>query len=125
MIGVKSSGSTNNLDRALRNLQKLDITSILRSAGATGVLALASATPKDSGLAASSWDYEIRHNKNGFSIVWTNSDIEKGFPVAIMLQYGYATGTGGYVAGRDYINPAILPLMDKIASDVWRAVTNA
>lgn len=125
MLSVKSSGSTDNLERALRKLQKLDIMSILHHAGQTGVAALTSATPKDTGLAAGSWDYEIRKTKSGVSIVWTNSDVENEFPVAVMLQYGYSTGTGGYVAGRDYINPAIRPIMDQIAADVWRAVTNA
>lgn len=125
MISAKSTGSTNNLERALKNLQNLDISSILHSAGKAGVAALASATPKDTGLAAGSWNYEVRKTKTGVSLVWTNSDVETDFPVVIMLQYGYSTGTGGYVAGRDYINPAIRPIMDQIAADVWRAVTNA
>lgn len=125
MIGAKSTGSTDNLERALKNLQRLDIASILHSAGKAGVTALESATPKDTGLAAGSWDYEVRKTKRGVSLVWTNSDVESEFPVAIMLQYGYSTGSGGYVAGRDYINPAIRPIMDQIAADVWRAVTNA
>lgn len=125
MISAKSSGSTDNLERALRKLQRLDITPILHDAGKAGVTALEQATPRDTGLAAGSWGYHIRKTRRGISIVWTNSDVESNFPVAIMLQYGYATGTGGYVAGRDYINPAIRPIMDKIASDVWRAVTNA
>jgi len=89
------------------------------------VAALASATPSDSGLAAASWGYEVSSKGGSHSITWTNTDVESGFPVAIMLQFGYATGTGGYVAGRDYINPAMRPIFDQIAYKVWRAVTSA
>lgn len=124
MISVKSSRS-NSTEKALRKLQNLNLDSILHAAGQAGVAALANAVPKDTGVVARSWSYEIKPAKNGFRIVWSNSDVENGFPVAIMLQYGYATGTGGYVAGRDYINPAIRPVMDQIAADVWRAVTDA
>lgn len=105
-------------------MSRLKIDQILHQAGREGVAALASATPQESGLAAHSWDYEIQKRRNGISLVWTNSDVETGFPVAIMLQYGYATGTGGYVSGRDYINPAIRPIFDRIADMVWKEVTN-
>lgn len=87
-----------------------------------GVDALSRATPKDTGLAASSWYYEIGLDKGNYSITWLNSDVENGFPVAIKLQYGHGTGTGGYVQGRDYINPAIKPVFDKIADAVWKEV---
>lgn len=90
-----------------------------------GIGALAAATPHDSGLAASSWGYKVENSSGGVSISWTNTDVEGGFPVAIMLQYGHGTGTGGYVAGRDYINPAMKPIFDKIADRVWKAVTSA
>lgn len=96
---------------------------ILDKYGREGVAALSSATPIDSGLAASSWGYEIEHNKDSAIITFTNSNIENGFPVAIMLQYGHATGTGGWVQGRDYINPAIQPVFDKLADAAWREVT--
>ena len=86
---------------------------------------LSSATPEESGLTANSWRYEISDTKSHYSVSWYNSDVENGFPVAIMLQYGYGTGTGGYVQGRDYINPAIRPIMDALANDVWKAVTSA
>jgi hypothetical protein len=124
VISVSSSGSTQKTEDFLRRAQKLDVRSILNAAGSRGVAALSAATPRDSGLAASSWDYTVKSTRAGFSIIWTNSDVENGFPVAVMLQYGYATGSGGYVAGRDYINPAMRPVMDQIAADVWRAVTN-
>lgn len=97
--------------------------SVLDKYGRAGVSALSSATPKESGLAASSWYYEIERGKGFVRIIFGNSDVENGFPVAIMLQYGHGTGTGGWVEGRDYINPAIQPIFDKIAADAWREVT--
>jgi hypothetical protein len=102
-----------------------DIYKSLDAAAKMGVNALASAVPKDSGLAADSWNYEVKNSRGSVSITWTNNDVENGFPVAIMLQYGYGTGTGGYVQGRDYINPAMKPVFDDIADQVWRAVTSA
>lgn len=118
-------GSTNKLEKFLKSMQKLDIGAIIADQAQLGADALANATPQDSGLASHSWGYEVSQNGGGVRITWTNSDIESGFPVAIMLQYGYATGTGGYVQGRDYINPAIRPVFDQIANTVWKAVTSA
>jgi hypothetical protein len=125
VISVTTSGSFKNTESFLATVSKLDISAILHSAGQQGVAALASATPSDSGLAAASWGYEVSSKGGSHSITWTNTDVESGFPVAIMLQFGYATGTGGYVAGRDYINPAMRPIFDQIAYKVWRAVTSA
>jgi hypothetical protein len=76
-------------------------------------------------LAADSWSYEIERSGRSVTIKWLNTDIENGFPVAIMLQYGHGTGTGGYVQGMDYINPAMRPIFDSIADQVWKAVTSA
>ena len=93
-----------------------------------GVEALALATPVDSGKTAESWSYEILTSPYGTVIVWTNSNVIDGFPVAIGLQYGHGTGGSrnhGYVVGRDYINPALRPIFDEIAEDVWREVTMA
>jgi len=106
-------------------MKKLDIRKIAELYAQQGVDALAAATPMDSGLAASSWGYYIQQSNSTVNIIWTNSDVESGFPVAIMLQYGYATGSGGYVQGQDYINPAIQPIFDRIADGVWKAVTSA
>jgi len=106
-------------------MRKPDILSILQSGGREGVSALVRATPIDSGLAADSWDFVVSSDRGRYTITWTNNDVENGFPVAIMLQYGYGTGTGGYVQGRDYINPAIQPIFDSIADKVWKAVTSA
>lgn len=125
MISFTTGGSTAKLESFLRAMQKLDIIGILRANGAKGVHALANATPVDSGLTAASWGYQVSAKNGVYTITWTNSDNEGGFPVAIMLQYGYATGTGGYVQGRNYINPAIEPVFTAIAVDVWKAVTSA
>jgi hypothetical protein len=105
-------------------LDKFNIRPVLEAGAKQGVKALAAATPKDSGLSSDSWGYKISGGKSFVTITWTNTDVENGFHVAIMLQYGYGTGTGGYVQGRDYINPAIQPVMDQIANDVWKAVTS-
>jgi hypothetical protein len=109
----------------LTKIQKLDIGQIAQAGAQRGVRALAAATPRDSSRAASSWAYEVKKTANSTTIIWTNSDIENGFPVVIMLQYGHGTGTGGYVQGFDFINPAIRPIFDEIAQSVWKAVTSA
>lgn len=92
--------------------------------GREGVSALSSATPVDSGKTASSWYYKIERTKDVISITFLNSNINKGVPIAIILQYGHGTGTGGWVEGRDYINPAIQPIFDKMAEEAWREVIN-
>lgn len=126
MISISSSGSFDNTERFLQAMQKPDILVRIAEAEAQkGVAALSAATPKDSGLASSSWSYEITRSGKGITISWLNTDRESGFPVAIMLQYGYATGTGGYVQGTDYINPAMRPVFDQIADALWKAVTSA
>lgn len=126
VVTFKSSGNFDSTEKFLKKLAKLsNIKSVMDAGGRAGVRALAAATPADSGLAAESWDYQISASGGGYRITWTNSDVENGFPVAIMLQYGYGTGTGGYVQGRDYINPAMSPIFDKIADDVWKVVTSA
>lgn len=123
MISFAVRRSGKRTEDSLRRLQRGDIYKRLDSAAQEGVRALASSTPVDTGLAEDSWGYEIEYSRGRVTIRWTNSDIENGFPVAIMLQYGYGTGTGGYVQGRDYINPAVRPVFDRIADQVWKAVT--
>jgi len=125
VLSFEFSGSFKDTEAFLRKLAKVDILSVLNANAHKGVEALARATPTDSGLASNSWSYEVSSSNGGYTITWKNSDIENGFPVAIMLQYGYATGTGGYVHGRDYINPAMKPVFDDIANNVWKAVTSA
>lgn len=124
-FSFRVSGSTSKMDRFLNSMQTLDVRRILEPYAQQGVAALSAATPVDSGLAARSWDYEIYSSNGQTTIRWTNSDVENGFPVVVMLQYGHGTGTGGYVQGRDFINPAIQPIFDKIANEVWRVVTSS
>lgn len=118
-------GTTTRTTAWLRKLSRGDIYAGIDGLAQEGVNALASATPKESGLASSGWSYQIERSSVGLTITWMNSDVENGFPVAIMLQYGYGTGTGGYVQGRDYINPAMRPVFDRIAQQVWKAVTSS
>lgn len=113
------------MESFLKSMSRLDILGKLESYAQEGVDALASATPIDSGLASDSWSHEVSRKGDIYSITWTNTDVENGFPVAIMIQYGYGTGTGGYVQGVDYINPAMRPIFDSIADKVWKAVTSA
>jgi hypothetical protein len=121
----RSRGSFDKTEKFLRSIQRFDVKSVAEAGAKKGVKALIDNTPRDSGLAANSWGYKISQNGGGVTITWTNTDVENGFPVAIALQYGYATGTGGYVQGRDYINPAMRPIFDEIAASVWKAVTSA
>lgn len=97
----------------------------LNAYGEQGVAALQAFTPVESGETANSWYYEIEQKGKWLNIVWYNANLDNGFPVAVMLQHGHGTGTGGYVVGRDYINPALRPIFDEIADKVWRAVTSA
>lgn len=96
---------------------------LLDKYGRDGVAALSSATPVDSGNTANSWYYEIENKKGQVRINFLNSNINQGVPIAIILQYGHGTGTGGWVQGRDYINPAIQPVFDRILQDIWKEVT--
>lgn len=125
MITFEQTGDFRNTDRFLSKMAKFDFAKTLKNVAQQGVRALASATPVDSGLAADSWGYQIKRSRNSFEIVWTNTDIENGFPVALMLQYGHGTGRGGYVKGRDYINPAMRPIFDSILDNLWMEVTSA
>lgn len=125
MISVSTSGSYDNTKKYLQKSARGDFYSGLDKYAQAGVNALAAASPRESGLSANSWAYKIERNRANCTITWYNTDVEEGFPVAIMLQYGYATGTGGYVQGRDYINPAMRPIFDQIEAEVRRAVTSS
>ena len=122
-IGFKHSGNFNNLERFLSGASKPDSAAFLDRCGQLGVQALASATPEDTGVTASSWDYEITGGSSYSSIVWTNSVVAGSVPLVILLEYGHGTGTGGYVEGRDFISPAITPVFDQIAEEFWREMT--
>lgn len=124
-ISFKQKGDFSKLDRAFEKMKESVKLSTLDKYGKEGVEALASATPKDTGLTASSWSYKIKHQNGAVSLEFHNSNIQKGVPIAIVLQYGHATGTGGWVEGRDYINPAIQPIFDKIAADAWKEVVKS
>jgi len=125
MVTVKVSGSYRKTRKFLTRSKKLRLESILRKYGEKGVKALSSATPKDTGETAKSWEYVIRHETNGLVLIWKNSNIVDGVPIAVILQYGHGTGTGGYVQGRDYINPALRPIFDAIAKSAWKEVTES
>jgi len=97
----------------------------LNKYGRKGVEALSESTPKDTGDTASRWSYEIEFTSEGANLYWKNSNINDGVSIALILQYGHGTGTGGYVQGRDYINPALHPIFDQIAESAWKEVRNS
>lgn len=123
MISFRHKGDFSKLTRFLEKAKNSVHSGILDKYGREGVAALASATPVKTGTTASSWYYEVSHTKASTTISFFNSNIQNGVPIAIILQYGHGTGTGGWVQGRDYINPAIQPVFDKIANEAWREVT--
>ena len=123
MISFRQKGDFSKLNRYLDRVKEAARLSILDKYGREGVAALSSATPVDSGETANSWSYEISHSNGSATITFNNSHINKGVPIAIILQYGHGTGTGGWVEGRDYINPAIQPIFDKIVDAAWKEVT--
>ena len=125
MIVITQRGNFTNPERFLKSVQKIKYQHILDRYAQEGVRALAANTPVDSGLTADSWGYKVSVSKGSFSISWTNSNVQNGVPIAIILQYGHGTGTGGYVQGRDYINPALQPIFDRIADAVWREVSSS
>lgn len=123
-VSFRTTGSFKHMERFLYGAKRANIAALLEPYAEQGLTALREATPRDTGLTAQSWSYEIKTSFNYTTITWSNSDIEDGFPVAVMLQYGHGTGTGGYVQGRDYINPALRPIFDKIANGVWKVVAS-
>ena len=123
MLTYTSTGSFENTEKFLKRMSDKSIFAALNQYGAEGVQALAAATPMESGKTAQSWRYEIEKTATSYAIIWSNVNVIDGVPVAILIQIGHATGTGGYVSGRDYINPALQPVFDRIAESVWKAVT--
>lgn len=123
-MNISSSGSFKNLDGWFARMRRINrIRNILENYGVRGVDVLSNATPEDTGETANSWRYRVRVDKVGYTIEWYNINIVDGKPVAILIQYGHATGTGGYVIGRDYINPAMRPIFDEMAEELWKEVT--
>lgn len=123
MITFREKGDFSKLTRFLEKAKEIIHVGELDKYGREGVAALASATPIDSGKTANSWYYEIHNTDGSVSITFNNSNIQNGVPIAVILQYGHGTRNGGWVEGRDYINPAVRPIFDKIANDAWKEVT--
>lgn len=122
MIRLTQKGDFSKLNRYLERVKEVVKIGDLNKYGRQGVEALKAATPVDSGETANSWYYEIKRQNGVVSIEFNNSHINKGVPIAIILQYGHGTNNGGWVEGKDYINPVIQPLFDKIAEDAWKEV---
>ena len=123
MITFRHKGDFKKTERYLKRVKGINFQELLDKYGREGVAALASATPVDTGLTASSWYYKIEKTSGSVSITFNNSNIQNGVPIAIILQYGHGTRNGGWVQGRDYINPAIQPIFDSITENAWREVT--
>ena len=124
MISIRQKGDFSKLSRYFERVREAARLGVLDKYGREGVAALASATPVKTGKTANSWTYDIERQNGSVSIVFRNTNINKGVPIAIILQTGHGTGTGGWVQGRDYINPAIQPIFDKIADSAWKEVTS-
>ena len=123
MIRFRHKGDFSKTNRYLERVKEAVKLGTLDKYGREGVAALASATPTDTGLTSKSWYYEIVRDNGSVKLTFNNSNIQNGIPIAIIIQYGHGTGTGGWVQGRDYINPAIQPIFDQIANEAWREVT--
>lgn len=123
MITINHYGDFKKLTNFLEKMKRMFDVSMLDKYGREGVAALSAATPVDSGKTASSWTYEIKDIKDGLALTFNNTNIQNGVSIAIILQYGHGTRNGGWVEGRDYINPAIQPVFDKIANEAWKEVT--
>jgi hypothetical protein len=124
MITFRQKGDFSKLNHYFEKLKEGIKIGDLDKYGRAGVEALSNATPKDTGQTASSWYYEIKRSNGSVSIQFKNSNVHEGVPIAVILQYGHGTGTGGWVEGRDYINPAIQPIFDEIANNAWKEVTS-
>lgn len=125
MITVTHTGSYSNIDKFLKFISQEKYLRSIYKYTKKGVEALSNATPVDSGKTASSWNSEVIIGTNSINIYWNNDNINKGVNIAVILQYGHGTRNGGYVQGRDYINPAIRPVFDKMAEELWKEVTSA
>ena len=123
MIRFETRGDFARSTRWLTKLERAEFYRKVNALAATGTSALASATPVDSSKTANSWQHKVTISRTSCKIEWLNTNVNQGVPIAIILQYGHGTGTGGYVAGRDYINPAMRPVFEKIATEVWNEVT--
>lgn len=123
MAIFRHKGNFNKVEKFFNRVRGARYLNILDKYGQEGVLALASATPVDSGKTASSWTYEIVHGVSSTTISWSNSNVNQGVNIALILQYGHGTGNGAFITGIDYINPAMKTIFDRIAEETWREVT--
>lgn len=123
MIKFTQKGDFSNTERYLSRLKTLELNAILNKYGTMGVNILSNATPTDSGETAQSWYFTVVQRPGYYSIRWHNRHENDGVPIAVILQYGHGTGTGGYVQGRDYINPAVRPLFEEMLDQAWKEVT--
>ena len=124
VIEMRQYGEFKRTLEFFTHLKSRSISGVLEKYGQKGVEALAKATPKATGKTAASWSYEIKIEQGGASLCWKNANIVDGVPIAVILQYGHGTRNGGYVTGVDYINPAMKPIFDGIASELWKEVMN-
>lgn len=122
-VSVKSTGHFKSTLDFLDELSKNPYRDIFEKYGKLGVQALTAATPVDTGKTASSWEYKIIETKDATKLQWHNTNVDDGVVVAVLIQYGHATRNGGYVQGRDFINPAIKPILDGLADQIWKEVT--
>lgn len=123
MISISQKGDFKKLNSFLERTKEFFDIGILNKYGEKGVNVLSAATPVDTGLTSNSWYYKIIRNKNSVKLQFFNSNVQNGVPIAIILQYGHVNASGGYVEGRDYINPAIRPIFEELANEAWREVT--
>lgn len=123
LVVMKQSGSLKNFEGFLYKNRKRRLYQLLNEYGQQGVELLRDATPVDTGKTATGWDYEIEVNSQGVSLYWVNNNVNEGVPIAILIQYGHATRNGGYVQGVDYINPALRPLFESMATKLWKEVS--
>lgn len=122
-IKIKHRGSFDNTQKFLVNAKNKNYRPLLENFARQGVLALQQATPQETGETANSWDFQIVKTRSGDKIIWTNSNVVDGIPVAILIQYGHGTRSGTFVEGRDFINPAMRPIFDRLAENLWKEAT--
>lgn len=123
MLKIEQRGNFKKTLDFLKNVSKKQYLKVFSKYGELGVKSLSEATPVDTGLTAASWSYEIKETDSGVTLTWNNSNAPNGVSVAILIQYGHATRGGTYVSGIDYINPALKPIFDQMAKEIWKEVS--
>ncbi len=124
MIKFSSRGGFDNTERFLKRSKEADYRRILEKYALEGVQVLGSATPEDTGQTSESWSYQIVKTNKGFKIHWLNDNVRDGVPIVILLQYGHGTRSGTFIEGRDFINPVMRPLFEKISENLWKEASN-